>query len=131
MRNSDFVISSRIRISRNVEGYPFPNKMDDKRASVIAGSVYETLNKDGAYEIKPVSSMSETVIGTLKEKNLLTSALVKTTYGSLILKRDESVSIMINEQDHLVINATTKGLDIEKAYKEAELVRVEELEFFF
>jgi protein arginine kinase len=134
MRNSDFVISSRVRICRNVAGYPFPNKMDDKRASVIAGSVYETLNKDGAYEIKPVSSMSETTIGTLKEKNLLTSALVQTTYGSLILKRDESVSVMINEQDHVVINATTKGLDIENAYKVADKIETdleEKLKFLY
>lgn len=134
MHDNDFVISSRIRIARNVTGYPFPNKMDDKRASVIASAVYDTLNKDGSYEIKPVSNLSETQIGTLKEKRLLTSALASTTFGSLILKRDESVSIMINELDHVVINTYTNGFNIEEAYKVADEIECaldEKLKFMF
>lgn len=122
MNNNDFVISSRVRISRNVLGYPFPNKMDDKRASVIAGVVYNTLNTDGSYEIKPVSNLSETHIGTLKEKKLMTSALASTTFGSLVLKRDETVSVMINELDHVVISSFAKGFDVEKAYEVASRI---------
>ena len=120
MHDNDFVISSRIRIARNVTGYPFPNKMDDKRASVIASEVYDVLNKDGSYEIKPVSNLSEAQIGTLEEKKLMTSALASTTFGSLILKRDETVSVMINELDHVVINTFEKGFNVEKAYEVAD-----------
>ena len=125
MTNNDFVISSRVRIARNVDGYPFVNKLNDKQASEISSNAFETINKDKAYEFKSISNMSDSEIGRAKERNLISSYLTKKPFGSLILKKDESVAVMVNELDHIVITATEQGLNLEKAYKVAEQIETD------
>ena len=122
MKNNDFVISSRVRISRNVEGYPFPNKLNESKANEIASIAYETINKDKAFAFKSIAKLSDSEKGRAKERNLISSYLSKSSLGSLILKKDESVAVMVNELDHIVITATEQGLNLEKAYKVAEQI---------
>lgn len=125
MKNNDFVISSRVRIARNVEGYPFPNKLSENKSSEIALSAYDAINKDKSYEFKSIANMSDSEIGRAKERNLISSYLSQSAFGSLILKKDESVAVMVNELDHIVITATEQGLNLEKAYKVAEQIETD------
>ena len=59
MNAKDIAVESKITFSRNVKGYPFPSKLRDTRANVIASGVYEALAKNGGYELYKIAQMSE------------------------------------------------------------------------
>src|SRR5690554_4735209 len=57
----------------------------------------------------------------LVEKHLISPYLARESqHGALLLRRDEAVSIMINEEDHLRIQVILPGLQLEEALQEAE-----------
>ncbi len=120
MENKDFVISTSARLDRNVKGFPFPNMLTDKRASIIESNVFEAVNAGGEFDLYPISKTDESDVYALKEKGLITQALLSSANSSAIIKRDESASIMINERDHVVITAFKSGLDAEGAYAAAD-----------
>ncbi len=64
MNAKDIAVESKITFSRNVKGYPFPSKLRDTRANVIASGVYEALAKNGGYELYKIAQMSEPVTRT-------------------------------------------------------------------
>jgi len=129
MRNegpdSDIVLSSRIRLARNFLEIPFP---------IIAGqaeleSIQEFLQKEyehesfeshEEFEYIPINQLTAIEKNTLVEKHLISPHLVKNkqTAGALISK-DEQVSVMINEEDHLRIQLYFPGFQLEKALEEA------------
>jgi protein arginine kinase len=122
MKNEDFVISSWARLNRNVKGFPFPNKLSDERASIIASNVFEAVNGSGEYDLYPIAKTDESDVYALKEKGLISSALLSSQNSSAIIKRDFSSSVMINERDHVVISAFRRGLDVDGAYGAADAI---------
>lgn len=109
MNAKDIAVESKITLSRNVKGYPFPSKLRDTRANVIASGVYESLSRSGGYELYKIAQMSDSVTKRLRERGLITDRLIQSPYGSAIVSSDESVSVMINEEDAVVEQYFGKG----------------------
>lgn len=125
-KNSDIVFSSRIRIARNLKGFPFPNKMnDEQKYSVIqkvSDAVFKSELKD-EFTFIDIDKISEVEAYSLVERHLISPEFASNTKGrALILKNDESLSIMINEEDHLRIQALCSGLELEKAFEDARKI---------
>ncbi len=117
---TDLIIEACATLSRNVKDYPFPYRMDDKRASVIASAVYEAVNGEGNYELLPLSKLPESEARALVAKGVISKALASSEYGAAIRAKDESVCVMINERDHVVIRAFAS--DVDKAFEAADKV---------
>ena len=122
-KNSDLVFSSRIRLARNLKGFPFPNKMtDEQKYSVIqkvSDAIFKSELKD-EYKFIDIDKISEIEAYSLVERHHVSPEFVSDTKGrALILKNDESLSIMINEEDHLRIQALYSGLNLKKSLEEA------------
>lgn len=114
----DTVLSSRVRLARNVDGVPFPVRLNiperravtEKacRALSEAGLVYTAIDMRDLYPYEAVS---------LAERHLISPEFASVPDGRvLILAEQNLVSIMLNEEDHVRVQAFAKGLDPENAY---------------
>ena len=123
MAENNIVMQSKVTLSRNVSGYPFPHNLRDNRASVIAGSVYEAVCRSGNYELYKISQISEQKSRALVEQGLISDALATgENNGSAIISDDKTVSIMINEEDHIVEQCYESGLNLESAFQKIDKI---------
>lgn len=107
------VVSSRIRLARNLENYVFPSKLGKSDASNVIAQVFDVLSE---YENYKISDLSQTILFSLKEKHLISDMLVKNgEKGALSLSHDEQISIMINEEEHIREQCILKGLNLSEA----------------
>ncbi len=126
----DVVLSSRVRLARDIDGYPFPHRMtEEKRIEVRDKTVQAiaSLSGDGRgdYVTLNMDLLPEADRKALVEKHLISEDLAKGDPGrSVCISRDESVSILINEEDHLRIQVMDAGFALEKAYKKAEDIAI-------
>lgn len=123
--HNDIVISSRIRLARNICKLPMPFLQNESSSFTVLEKVrlaYEELNlKEQGYNFINMSDVPSLARQILTEKHLISPefAATKTNQG-LIISNDESVSIMINEEDHLRIQVLTNGLQLDKAWAIAD-----------
>lgn len=121
-------ISSRIRLARNFEGPLFTNKNDDpslQEVDSIARGLISTLTKADNREYSSISldKLSDTERSVLVEKHLISPAMAeKLPYRSLVVSNDASIAVMVNEEDHLRIQAMEPGLQLMNAFKHASLI---------
>ncbi|PKM55118.1 MAG: protein arginine kinase [Firmicutes bacterium HGW-Firmicutes-5] len=119
------VISSRVRLARNLVNHPFPNRLDDEGANQVINmtknaieTTKETLTS--FFEHVAMNRINQVDKIAMMEKHIISPQFVKVKMpASLILSKDEALSIMINEEDHIRIQSMACGMNLEKALKEA------------
>ncbi len=116
------VISTRIRLARNFAAYPFPKKMDEVQAEDIVVLVREGLRKLDDFNEYNLTTLTETEAIQLKEQHLISPALMKGKASAAFLSADETVSIMVNEEDHLRQQYICAGFELLKAYERISAV---------
>lgn len=127
-KNSDVVISSRIRLARNLKKYPFSSKLSEKQALELVREVKESSLELGAQAaIKfyscNVDMLSDTDKVAMVERHIISPLLIEKKQSTgLILSEDEKISIMINEEDHLRIQSITAGMNINEAFRTANKI---------
>ncbi|MBB6217394.1 protein arginine kinase [Anaerosolibacter carboniphilus] len=125
---SDIIISSRIRLARNIEEFPFPvaltkNKSKELikkvRNAILEGNT--TLKNDfEGFELEELPQLEKQA---LVEKYLISAALVdQAEKSAVLLNKDESVSIMINEEDHIRIQCLLPGFQLNEAWNTADKI---------
>ena len=114
-KDSDVVVSTRIRLARNLKGFKF-NITSNEEMEKLENKIKESLFSIG-YGLKffKLKDMDDITKLSLLEKNLISPELVldKTQKGSIIINEDENICIMVNEEDHLRIQVFASGLDLE------------------
>jgi protein arginine kinase len=126
--DSDVVISSRVRLARNLVTYPFSSKIVEEQAAAlvnevkqISGALSEKENR--RFYACNISTLSDIDKIAMVERHIVSPLLAeKEQTTGLILADDESVSIMINEEDHVRIQAIVGGMNLEQAYAEADRI---------
>lgn len=120
---NDIVVSSRIRVARNLASFPFPHMLDvDKADEVIHGVVLALRNEkvkdnSGYFESVRMRELGSIDRQILVEKHLISPDLLKDyNKKAVAIRDDEIVSIMINEEDHLRIQCLLPGLKLESAW---------------
>lgn len=117
MNDKNTVISTRVRLARNIEGYPFPSHLKDERqAKEIVRLVTSGVARLDEFKIYYMDNISEAEALSLKENHLISPNLVGKRGSVALINREENVSIMINEEDHLREQCIVKGLDLKLAY---------------
>ncbi len=116
-------VSSRVRLARNFKDYPFPALlMRDRHALEQASEIVRLI----AAELMPVDdfvlydigSLTEEKAAYLVERNLISRDLVRNAaISAALITKDERISVMINEEDHLRQQYFLKGFDLRAAYE--------------
>lgn len=122
--NSDIVISSRVRLARNLSKFPFPSRLSEDQSVQLLQEVdggmkdYET--EDGKFLFCCLDEVSDMDKMAMVERHILSPEMsVKKAHTGLLISQNESVSMMINEEDHLRIQAFAGGMNIYKALQKA------------
>ena len=112
-KDSDVVLSTRVRLARNITGYPFPGKMTDGQKKEVAEKVKSAFGE--GWEKIDFASLGESERASLLEKHLVSREFLKNADGVLVKNDEKSVYIMAPEEDHLRIQAITAGFDPDAA----------------
>ncbi len=121
----DVVISSRVRLARNLDERLFSNRLNAELAEAVLGQVETVLGQlEGApwhfFHLEKISPLDRQI---LVEKHLISPQHAQDpTHRGLAIREDQVVSIMVNEEDHLRIQCILPGMSLDEAYLEAESV---------
>ena len=114
----DVVSSTRIRLARNIKGYPFVNRYTKKDSTKIIEMMENAIPNLG-YGLKLIrlKDLDDITKITLVEKHLISPefAYNKGEIGAIAINDDENICIMINEEDHLRIQVLSAGLELENS----------------
>ena len=123
----DIVISSRIRLARNLKGIPFPSRMTSEQRKELNKKVRNAIcesNTPFAKSLKYIDmcDIPETQRYAMVERHIISPEFATNLDGAIILSEDESISIMIGEEDHIRIQVILGGLQLNEAYDIAERI---------
>ena len=112
------VVSTRVRLARNIEGYPFPSRLkEEKKAKEIIRLVSSGISRLDEFRLYYMDNIADEKAVCLMENHLISPNLIKNKrFSAVLLNREDNVSIMINEEDHLREQCIVKGLDLKLAY---------------
>jgi len=142
MRNegphSDIVVTSRVRLARNLQGHVFPGWSDLSNREEVAAIVSPQLEKlkslNGGFR-QSLSGLENIQKQVLVERHLISREHAAKDGGcSAVMDKDQNLSIMVNEEDHLRMQAIYAGLNLSKAYStvnQADSALCEDLDFAY
>lgn len=109
----DVVFSTRIRLARNIEGVPFYPRMNAEQAESLWQKVVAASERMGGYlTAQKLSELNAVAKQSMVEEHLLSRELLqKELPCGVLLSGDRRVSVMVNEEDHLRIQAVVAGFD--------------------
>ncbi len=116
--NKSAVLSTRIRLARNLDGVPFPSRLEmSAKRSVnesIARAVAGALLPGGKYKRIDMDDISEVEIYSMVEKHLISPQFASSDKSGILffLSEDGTVSIMIGEEDHIRVQVIKADLTL-------------------
>ena len=123
---SDIVLSTRVRLARNVAGRPFLSRLkpdeqrdleDNLRTSIFAALPHENL---GWFEIDELSEVDRRC---LIERHLISRELAAGQGPrGVAIDASQHIAIMANEEDHLRLQVILSGLQLDEAWREADAI---------
>jgi len=123
--NQEIVLSSRMRLARNLEERSYPNCAGEKELNEIIELVKETASHQDDFNLCfiNIQELPEVERQLLVEKNLTSPAHIKKRMANgLLLNNKENISIMINEEDHLRIQILLPGFQLNQCWEKADKI---------
>lgn len=126
-KDGDVVLSTRVRLARNIKGIPFPPYSNDKQQDEVTEKCKASLLKreNKAFEAMQLkyidlSAMKPYEKQAIAECHLISPQMINNDRKrGLILSGDSRISIMINEEDHLRIQCMDAGFELKKCFDTA------------
>ncbi len=120
----DVVLSTRVRFARNIREYPFPFRLDDEKKKELNLKIRDVvLSNNENMSFIDMENVPAYQTVSLAERHLISPEFAGPSNGkSLLLSDNEDVSVMLEEEDHIRIQAMSSGLQLEDAYKKAEKI---------
>ena len=120
-QDSDVVVSTRVRLARNIDGVPFVNQATDADRNEIVGMVRRTplfAADDGELDWVEVDELDGCDRRKLVERHLISRQFADSEASRGVgISRDESLSVMVNEEDHLRIQTLGTGSMLHEAHE--------------
>lgn len=119
-RDSDVVVSSRVRLARNLADYPFGKRLNDPSAREIAEKVKAVFDSVGDYKFTGFGTLDPIAKRAEAERHKVSPEFVNANANSALIESDsKQVYIMLLEEDHIRIQSIKAGLSLEEAYEAA------------
>lgn len=118
-KETDTVISSRVRLARNIAGYPFASALSEKQAREICEKV-SAIYVDGGLKKIDFSDISDAEAASYVEKHYVSREFAGCKTPHVLLADEEKgTAVMVGEEDHVRIQSIRGGLDLTGAYENA------------
>ncbi|MGA0133108.1 MAG: ATP--guanido phosphotransferase [Opitutales bacterium] len=117
------VLSTRIRLARNLSGLPFPGWSKPAQREEVAERCLRSLvalprfRRGHVLRMAELADLDRTV---LVERHLVSKELAAGKAGAAVISRDQTCSVMVNEEDHLRIQVVKAGWHLASAWQIAE-----------
>ncbi|MDA0576898.1 MAG: protein arginine kinase [Verrucomicrobia bacterium] len=128
-KSTGVVISSRVRLARNVANVAFPGWAGEDERVRLCGrlqgilSDLRTVSAPSVFDMATLDTIDKDV---LRERHLISHELCERGRGSAVaVGAEERISVMINEEDHLRLQAMSPGLNLPAMLKELNAVDTE------
>lgn len=124
----DIAVSTRIRLARNLNGIPFPSRLSEegiKKVNSCVKKAIEDSNTPFSKSLKYIEmrNIPENERYSMVERHILSPEFVSDCEDkAIIISEDESVCIMLCEEDHIRIQVIYPGLNLEEAYNIADSI---------
>ena len=135
---SDVVVSSRLRLARNLSAYPFLNRLSPEQRDAIIQEVREAVKNSNFLKLAcfiSSTSLPELDRQFLQERHLVSRELyLEEGKNAVVITPDEMVSLMVIEEDHLRLQVFQSGLNLVETWRIADEIDTElekELDFAF
>ncbi len=135
---SDVVVSSRLRLARNLSAYPFLNRLAPEQRDAIIQEVREAVKNSNFLKracFISSASLPELDRQFLQERHLVSRELyLEEGKNAVVITPDEMVSLMVIEEDHLRLQVFQSGLNLVETWRIADEIDTElekELDFAF
>ncbi len=116
--DSTIVVSTRIRLARNLLDFPFPNVMNEEQKKQVVDKVDKALNgakfaKKTNFTKINMEDLNDIQANAMAERRIISPEFAKNRNGrALFLSQDESIAILVNEEDHIRIQVLAAGSDL-------------------
>ncbi len=115
-KDSDVVLSSRVRLSRNMQNYPFTVKCSKEDLNKILDEVKEIVPSLG-YGLKFINlnDIDDITKIALVEEHIISPdfAMKKNVNGAIVINEEDNICIMINDEDHIKLQVFSSGQELE------------------
>lgn len=118
----DVVLSTRIRLARNIDEYAFSSKLNINEKKEVCEKVRDLLLEQGSWKFSytQMSDLTKAQKISLAEKHLISPDFASQQDGALALTEDEAISVMLCEEDHIRLQVMMSGLALKPAYHIAD-----------
>lgn len=121
--SQQIVLSSRIRLARNLQKYPMNVFYNEDSSRLVLAEIEKAAQGIAELRLFRLDELTEWQKQILFEKHLISREHMEDKpHKALLLNESESVSIMVNEEDHLRIQVLLSGLQLDKAWEEADRI---------
>ena len=120
---SDIVVSTRIRLARNISEYPFPNKLNTKSRIELNNIIKDAMEKDNKYDLRFVEmkTLARFEAASMAERHIISPEFASDDNGrAFMISKDEDICIMLNEEDHIRLQVMKSGFALDEAYAIAD-----------
>jgi len=131
-KDGDVVLSSRIRLARNLEKFAFPGFMKSKEELIVQEEIINAFTKLSDYKnytILYLDAISPLERRILMERNIITQEYSISKGKALVLKENGEISVMINNEDHMRLACIKSGLELKEVYNKVSKIESELDEF--
>lgn len=123
-QDDDVVLSTRIRLARNLADFVFPVKMSTEDFERINSLVYDAVSSDESFHFIDFKNIFSQGRQILEDKNII-SRDEDFDCSAVILNENDSLNILVNHIDHVRISAFSGGFEVEKTM--AQAYRIDEM----
>ncbi len=121
------VMNTQVSLSRNINNYPFPHKLNQSEAMHIVNKVSRILltSPDLQQEdfiLKNMKDITDIEKTTLIERNIISNKFSKNDISSILINKDKSKFILINGDNHIEIKIYMNNLNLNEAFNIADQI---------
>ncbi len=119
-KNQDVIVSTRVRLARNLVDYPFRPKLTATASGEIISHVADALKDESAYEAVGFDKLSDNERAAYAEEHIVSPEFASAeTPEELFVNEKNNVYIMVGEEDHIRIQCIKAGDDLKGATRAA------------
>ena len=123
--DNDIIVSTRVRLARNLEKYPFPERLNEEGSKKVLDELKGAVMNSGSalnFTFKAMAELSRAEKQVLSEKHLISLEMSQRDRGGVLVSEDENMSIMMLEEDHLRLQIILGGFRLKEAWELADKV---------
>ena len=126
IKENTVAVSTRIRLARNINKIPFPSKMTAEQFKLVNNLVRKAISESDRPIAKKLKYISMDNVPEIERFAMVERHIISKNFAlnyqnrAIIISDDESICIMLGEEDHIRIQVVLAGLELEKAYETAD-----------